>query len=806
MKLDSSNRCTTADTMAWMGTNVITVGTRHVKVWRFEQPLSPVKSRRGLDTVHDSSNSSPVPKAFAGRNVLLGPLRDAVFTCVVGISEDAAVLCTQDGAVCLLDDAHRSQRLCHVCRKDYFITCVTLDPSSGVVWIAGKGVEPEALPLELFFAARDPSAAPEQHKSFQAQSQRTGKEAPSICAISFADNRLVANDPSRGMSIYKVGSYPNRDPEASAIQRLPAHNSAVIGVLISSNPNVRAFDFLTYSERGDIFYWSWDGTCTGTCTVPLDVPEAEELNELRIVRHLPTINLLLTGDKTGFLRYRFTHSMMDLIKLMLISILDTNGHIEAVVRGHDGEMHDLTVHDIDHDHSLAASSGRDRTIQIFRVSKKECSLEQSLINEHGGPIRQVEFTQNGSVLVSMSSDRTLVLHQRVTRSDDSVAFVSTKTIHLKASPTSMSLLPDMVSSLLLSTMDRYVRRISVIEGITTQSFKTANSPTGESITLSRLAVGTLGRQSGGADVFAGFSSADGSIRIYDVDTGSLLAAVQGQTAVSDLALAQASDADGTTTTRLISTGGSDGTIMIWKLAMPPRDEAKYPAGDNSCNSNLAKLNSPSSMRLVRRVLSKAEIAGFQRSLKEKGDTTSSLPRNLSPSRLGRKPSRYAMSNSPQVPEPNAPSKKRSPELASRKGGHASGFKHASPPLSPKAHLQSRTRRSSLDDRHRHTVTNCAQNIDFSAKQISSGLQHFRKAMANSKEILSPHSAQALQTQLQATLAAVAPLSQCSARRRDEIGSESFEDYLARMIDERLALRSRTQEQANATSGGEDPNV
>ncbi|KAL8927157.1 MAG: hypothetical protein Q9172_001481 [Xanthocarpia lactea] len=792
--------------MAWMGTNVITVGTRHVKVWRFEQPLSPVKSRRGLDTVHDSSNASPVPKTFAGRNVLLGSLRDAVFTCVVGISEDAAVLCTQDGAVCLLDDAHRSQRLCHVCKKDYFITCITLDPCSGVIWIAGKGVEPEALPLGLFFSARDPSAALEQHKSFQVQGQRTGKEAPSICAICFADNRLVANDPSRGMSIYKVGSDPNKPPEASAIQRLPAHNSAVIGVLISSNPNVRAFDFLTYSESGDIFYWSWNGTCTGTCTVPLDGPGAEELNELRIVRHLPTINMLLTGDKTGFLRYIFTNSMMDSIKLMLISLLDKNGHVEAVVRGHDGEMHDLAVHDIDHDQSLAASSGRDRTIQIFRVSKKECSLEQSLMNEHGGPIRQLEFAQNGSILVSMSSDRTLVLHQRVTRSDDSVAFVSTKTIHLKASPTSMSLLPDMVPSLLLSTMDRYVRRISVIEGNTTQSFKTANSPTGESITLSRLAVGTLGGQSGGADIFAGFSSADGSIRLYDVDTGSLLAVRQGQTAVSDLALARASDTDGTTTTRLISTGGSDGTIMIWKLATPPQDEAKHPAGDNTCNSNPANLNPPSSMQLVRRVLSKAEIAGFQRSLKEKGDNTSSLPRNLSPSRLGRKPSRHAISDSPQVPESNASSKKRSLDFASRNGAHASGFKYITPPLSPKANLQSRTRRSSLDERHRLAATNCAHNIDSSAKQISSGLQDFRKAMANSKESLSPHSVQALETQLQATLAAVASLSQCSARRRDEIGSESFEDYLARMIDERLALRSRTQEQANAISSREEPNV
>ncbi|KAL8656572.1 MAG: hypothetical protein Q9226_002615 [Calogaya cf. arnoldii] len=289
LKLDSSNRCTTADTIAWMGTSVITVGTRHVKVWRFEQPSS-----------RDISNASPVPKTFAGRNVLLGALKDAVFTCAVAIAEDAAVLCTQDGSVCLLDDAHRSQRLCQVIKRDYSITCVTLDPSSRVIWLGGKGVEPEALLLSTFFAARDPSAVFEEHGSFCVPSQRGRNENLSTTAICYADNRLVCADASLGMSIHEVLS-----GQTSTIRRLPAHNSAVMGVVVSSEPNVRNFDFLTYSERGDILYWSWDGKCTGACTVLLDsplAPDVEDFNELRVVRHLPAVNMLLTGDKIGFLR------------------------------------------------------------------------------------------------------------------------------------------------------------------------------------------------------------------------------------------------------------------------------------------------------------------------------------------------------------------------------------------------------------------------------------------------------------------------------------------------------------------------
>lgn len=469
-------------------------------------------------------------------------------------------------------------------------------------------------------------------------------------------------------------------------------------------------------------------------------------------------------------------------------------------------MHNLTVHLMDDEQSLAASSGRDRTIQIFRVSKNECSLKQSLINEHAGPIRQVEFTQSGSILVSMSSDRTLVIHQRVTRTDDSVAFVSTRTIHLKASPASMTLLPNTSSSLLLSTMDRCVRKISIAEGNTTQTFKTADSSNSESVTLSRLTMGTLEGHSSRTTVLAGFSSADGSIRLYDVESGSLLALIRGQTAVSDLALVQISETGGTMKTRLVSTGGSDRTIMLWNLTMPPQDETKHLGGNGFSNADPSKFKPPSSMRLVRRVLSKAEIASFQRSLKEKGDNKTSLSRNLSPSRLRRKPSRYAILDPSEVPESNASSKTHSPELAGRDGVHGNRLKVASPPSSPKVDLQSRNRRSSLDEQHRHTITKHADNIDATAKQISNTLQDFRKAMASSQGSLSTNSAQALKRQLQATMDVIVPQEQRSDRVRDEMGSESFDEYLATMIDRRLALQSKKEDQANATSGSQNPHA
>ncbi|KAL8799681.1 MAG: hypothetical protein Q9182_005720 [Xanthomendoza sp. 2 TL-2023] len=789
LRLDSSNRCTTAETIAWMGTNVVTLGTRHVKVWRVEQPSSPVKTRRGLDTMNDHlPNASPGPRTFAGRNVLLGSLKDAVFTCAVGISEDKAIICTQDGDVCLLDDVDRSQRLLLLSKKDYSINCVTYDRTSGVIWIGGKGEQPESLPLDFFFAAKDPSAALLQHNGPHSQDERNGKELPGVSAICCVDDRLITIDSSRSMSIFDLTSVSNGVTEISVIQQLPAHESAILGVVVIPRSIRQLFDFLTYSEKGQILYWSWTGICTGSCLVPLDHPlgpDADESNELRVVRYSPTTNSLLTGDKAGILR-----------------LLNISGLVEAVARAHDGEMYDLTLHDLDENDSLAASCGRDRTIQIFRISKKECFLEQSLINEHAGPIRKVEFAENGSILASMSSDRTIVFHKKVLRTDSSIAFVSTSIINLKASPTSMSLFPGVTPRLVVSAMDRCVRKISVNEAHITHTFKTLDTANGESVILSRLTMGSLDQQFSGMNVLAGFSSADGSIRLYDVEMGSLLAVIQGQSTVSDLALAQTPDSSENTITRLISTG-FDGTIMLWKLTKLSQDEGQHMPRDENKGIDLTNLKAAQSLRLVRRVLSKAEITRFQRLLKEKNGADTGLPRNLSPSRLRRQPSRHAVSDASQNSELNASTEKRSQELSARDNTYRKRIKHTSPPTSPRISLHSKSRRSSLDDRHRRTATNDTSDANSNARQISNALRDFRTVMANSGDSLSSFSTEGLQRELQATLDMITPRAQRGDHKNDQTGSESFEDYLAKMIDERLALRAKSEDQTNANEGSQD---
>ena len=475
------------------------------------------------------------------------------------------------------------------------------------------------------------------------------------------------------------------------------------------------------------------------------------------------------------------------------------GEAKAVAKAHDGEVLDLALHEIEGNVSLAASCGRDRTIQIFWISEDECLLQQSIMHEHTGPIRKVVFADNGNFLASMALDRTVVLHRRVLRADQTVAFISTKVVNLKASPMTMSLLPGITPTLLVSAMDRCIRKISVADGQVTSTIKMSDHVDTEPVTISRFSVGIIDWQPKSTSVLVGFSSADRSIRSYDTETGSLLALEYGQTAVSDLAFIKAKEPGGEIIYRIVSTG-LDGTIMVWK--MTPK-AVKYGDGNGLANLNSSKAQTPSAMRPLRRVLSKTEIAEHQRSLDIQVKDKTVLSRNLSPSRLRRKTSKYANSDAPEVSDPNLSINMRSAQTSAGGGTPRNKFKHVSPPLSPNSNLQSRQRRSSLDERHVHTTVQCPRNINAAARQLRDVLEDFRQQLTVSKESLSTDKAQVLQKELHATLNILTQPTRQGDQNGTKASDQSFDEFLARMIDDRLALRFKSEDHTNTRAGSKD---
>jgi hypothetical protein len=79
-----------------------------------------------------------MPKSLSGRNCLLGPLADSVFACVTAISQNKAVVCTERGDICLIDDTEGAQRLSKVAHAGFGVSCVAAEPDSNSVWVSGK--------------------------------------------------------------------------------------------------------------------------------------------------------------------------------------------------------------------------------------------------------------------------------------------------------------------------------------------------------------------------------------------------------------------------------------------------------------------------------------------------------------------------------------------------------------------------------------------------------------------------------------------------------------------------------------------
>lgn len=477
--------------------------------------------------------------------------------------------------------------------------------------------------------------------------------------------------------------------------------------------------------------------------------------------------------------------------LIFYSSLTASGEVRAVVKAHDGEIYDIVLTGLDQSNSFAASCGRDKIIQIFLLSEDSCSLQQSLVNEHAGPIRKLEFADSGSILASMSPGRTIVIHKRIQKSEEAIAYISAKVISLKATPLAMALLPEVTPSLLVSATDRRIRKISIAEGHITHTVKTTEYSHSESGVMSRFSVGTLSQQSTSLSVVAGFCSADRSIRLYDVDTGSLLAIEYGQTAVSDLALGRSLGSNGETVHKIITTG-LDGTIMIWSIStLSRRTVCRNDAGDGSYNDDRSILSPPSALQPLRRVLPKNQIAQYQKSLEKQEEDARTSSSNLSPSRLRRKTSRLAVSDTAETSE--KPQTVRAPQAPAGACFHRSKIKQVSPPLSSRTSLPSRTKRSSLDERHRGLAGRT--NINTSTKQFLDTLRDYREKLTTSKESLGLDTMHTLQRELDATLKAVSPKIRPSGPN-EATGSETFDD--------RLALRFESEDQARSTTGPTHP--
>lgn len=115
------------------------VGIRHVRLWRIEEDVGDAgqipKRKWRLTRRQQKANTTGGPVVLHGRNALLGNMSDSTMSCVVAISDDKAVVCSERGDVCLLEET--GLRFSKVADAGFAVHCIAVDAEKKFAWVAG---------------------------------------------------------------------------------------------------------------------------------------------------------------------------------------------------------------------------------------------------------------------------------------------------------------------------------------------------------------------------------------------------------------------------------------------------------------------------------------------------------------------------------------------------------------------------------------------------------------------------------------------------------------------------------------------
>ncbi|KAI0837298.1 WD domain-containing protein [Hypoxylon sp. FL0890] len=754
-QLFQQNRCTSyIRGMIWVGNNLITLGVRHVKVWRVDegQSTSPVKQRFIGEA---SATPQPHQKTLPGRNVLLGNMIEATFSCATAIDDTKAIVCSETGDVCLFDDTDKQMKLTNVLESGFVTTCVTI--RGNVVYLGGKSGNLTTLDLEAFMRC-DSNCIRTNVASFGG-----------LFAMGFLEENLVTVDARRSIHIWELDHSQGKLELRSHPIQIPGHEDPVLGVEALKRPNAPGADFYSWSGSGQVILWDTDGKIKSSFRVPLEEAcyddESDLVNQLTLVRATQGGKFFVAGDKLG------------IVKIIEFSTLQCVSSMKA----HASDCQVITTYE-DKTKFIIATCGRDRTAQLFhKTAGGEFEHFQTL--EFAARVVQV-LVPSADRVITCSLDRTLQIHDLVTKEGDPdvMAAIPSKTLPLKASPSSMAMGPD-GRFLFVSLLDRSICSFDLENGKVANTFKCTDESGIESVILDCLTA----RPATDKDpaFLLGISNTDKSIRIYDSQTGTFLDREWGHTeAINGLALIEEDNSK-----RKVVTAGSDGTIMIWEMDLQDPSWGSAPRDPSP-----VKDNSTLSRPTLRRVLSKAELAEFQRS----SPSTSAAGRRSPPRTLTKRKSIYNLASTPSSKTPVAslqagPAHCIAEDTPTRRPSADS--RCASPPASPKAKVRRRPSLPALNSAKTKSSNNLRAfgSLNMATEQVCRTLRAYRKKLASTDPISQDVLAE-LDQELRLTAVALGDRATRSKAMSDHMLNGLLDQYserLVAMLDEKLRLSYRS---------------
>ncbi|PTB39926.1 uncharacterized protein TrAFT101_005037 [Trichoderma asperellum] len=770
-KLFQQNRCTSyVKDMVWLGNSLITLGVRHIKMWKIDENagVSPTKPKFGLDHPPLSPNSQ---KTLPGRNIILGGLLEATFNCAA-VDGGRLIICTEAGEVCILEGDDKQTKIICVLSLDFFIS--TIEIRGDVAYVGGKDGN---------FAKIDVIGLMDGSKDCLIG---TSQNPTGLAALGFTANNSVTVDAKGSIDIWDLDYIPGQSENPSYHIHIPGQGEPVAGIYPMHRPNEMQAAFLTWSNSGVVTFWDLDGQMKKSISIPLEfmsVPDAtvESSNQLTCVKISKSGRLLVTADRLGVLRVTDTSKQE--------CILDT--------KAHSADCTSISLYE-EEEKFLMACCGRDRTAQLFHRTSSG-NIEHFQTIEFAARVVQVLILSLDKV-VTCAWDRTMQIHDLVTKegNPDAIAAISARVVTLKASPTSMTASLDS-RTMFVSMLDRSICQYDLRTGRPINCFKCMDETGIESAVLESLSIEQGSPRD--SDFLLGASNTDKSIRLYDSISGAFLDREWGHTeAINGVSLVEDNDEG-----RKVVSVAADGTIMIWSLDVHERlSREPSPARDAT-----------SSRPTLRKVLSKAELAEFQRPREVSGGRRSITPPPPSQSRtLRKRTSRLNLSTAtsaktPSGTQPASPGSARiMDDTPSRRKGM--GTDASSPPLSPRSRLSRRPSLPVLNDRmarKKNSTPNLrgSSSLNAATEQACRTLRAYRKKLS-SAEPINPEALSELDQELRFTAAALGDRAIRSRAMNETVLSGLLDQYSERLVtllDEKLRLSNSQPIERDVEVSSED---
>jgi hypothetical protein len=230
----------------------------------------------------------------------LEALLEATFTSVVTVAPSKAIVSSDRGDICLIDDTDGTQRFSKVADAGFSVTSMAVD-SKGRLHLASNLGALKTLVIQETLGVLTPPPSPPRVDS-PTITLTTGSNQ--IQAIGALTNYLVTVDSQHSIRLSDLCASDDKSLVGDIIQKLPAHGESVLGVAALERPNLPDGSFYTWSAGGSVLFWDHEGVCKDSLEVhleQLDGAEAEP-NELKTVSASVDASYLVTGDKYGVLR------------------------------------------------------------------------------------------------------------------------------------------------------------------------------------------------------------------------------------------------------------------------------------------------------------------------------------------------------------------------------------------------------------------------------------------------------------------------------------------------------------------------